>query len=97
MKVSYAILAGTMLLSGSAFAKEVTETLQMSGWHCSGCGDKTASAVMKLKETKKDDTLKATADVKAATLTITFDDAKVTKADIEEAVKATKYKVVGWK
>jgi copper chaperone CopZ len=69
----------------------------MSGWHCTGCGDKTAAAVTKLGETKKDATLKATADVKASTLTITYDDSKVTKAEIEEAIKATKYKVVSWK
>ena len=97
MKVFHAVLAGAVLFSGAAFAKEVTQTLEMSGWHCGGCGNKTASAIMKLKETKNDASLSATADAKTNSITVTYDDAKVTKADIEEAVKTTKYKIVGWK
>lgn len=97
MKVFQAVLAGAVLFSGAAFAKEVTQTLEMSGWHCGGCAGKTTAAIMKLKESKKDDSLAAKADAEAKTVTVTYDDAKISKADIEEAVKSTKYKIVGWK
>jgi len=92
MKIFHAALAGAVLFSGAAFATEVTQTLEVSGWHCKGCSGKTEAAVKKVNGVKD-----VKADLDKKTVTVTFDDAATKKSDIEEAVKAQHYKVVGWK
>ena len=89
MKLSLVAFAAVSLLSGAAFAKEATSTLSVSGWHCEGCGDRTASAVKKVKGVKE-----AVADSEGKKLTVTYDDEVVKVAAIEAAVTALHYKVV---
>lgn len=89
MKLSIVAFATVSLLSAAAFAKEATSTLSVTGWHCEGCGDRTANAVKKVKGVKE-----AVADSDSKKLTVTYDDEVVKIAAIEEAVTALHYKVV---
>jgi copper chaperone CopZ len=89
MKISIVAFAAVSLLSGAAFAKEATSTLNIAGWHCEGCGDRTANAVKKVKGVKE-----AVADSEAKKLTVTYDDEVVKEGDLEKAVTALHYKVV---
>lgn len=80
--------AAVVLLSGSAIAAETTTTLKVSGWHCGGCGNRTAKAIKAL-----DGVADATSDVKAKTLTVTYDDEKTNTDAVEEAITALKYTI----
>src|SRR3954466_2483628 len=75
-------------LSTAAFAAPKTETLKVSGWHCAGCAIRTEST---LKDVNGVTT--AAADKKKSQVTVTYDDAKVTRADLEKAVADSGYKV----
>lgn len=89
MKTIFAtVFATVMLLSGSAIAKETTTTLKVSGWHCGGCGNRTAKAIKAL-----DGVADATSDVESKTLTVTYDDEKTSTEAVEKAITALKYTV----
>ena len=75
---AFALAAG---LSGAALAAEKTETLKVSGWHCAGCSAKTEAA---LKEVKGVST--ASADKSKKQVTVTYDDSKAKRADLEQAI-----------
>ncbi len=78
------LIAGSLLaasLSLGAFAAEKTETIKVSGWHCGGCAARTESA---LKDVKGVTT--AAADKKTNQVKVTYDDTKVTRADLEKAI-----------
>ena len=81
--LSTAALAGVYLLARqtSAFAGEKTETIKVSGWHCGGCAAKTESA---LKDVKGVTTVLADRNKKS--VTVTYDDSKVKRADLEKAI-----------
>jgi copper chaperone CopZ len=68
-------------LSTAAFAAQKTETLKVSGWHCGGCAARTESALKDLKGVST-----ASADKHKKEVTVTYDDAKVKRADLEKAV-----------
>jgi mercuric transport protein len=68
-------------LSTAAFAAPKTETLKVSGWHCAGCAARTESALKDLKGVTT-----AAADKHKKEVTVTYDDAKVKRADLEKAV-----------
>lgn len=68
-------------LSGAALAAEKTETLKVSGWHCSGCSAKTEAALKELKGVSV-----ATADKSKKQVTVTYDDSKAKRADLEKAI-----------
>lgn len=76
--IAFVFAAG---LSTAAFAAQKTETLKVSGWHCAGCSSKTEAA---LKDVKGVTT--ATADKNKKEVTVTYDDAKVKRADLEKAI-----------
>jgi P-type Cu+ transporter len=76
--IAFAFVAG---LSTSALAAQKTETLKVSGWHCGGCASKTESA---LKDVKGVTTVAADKNKKA--VTVTYDDTKVKRADLEKAI-----------
>ena len=76
--IAFALAAG---LSTSALAAQKTETLKVSGWHCGGCASKTESA---LKDVKGVTT--AAADKNKKEVTVTYDDTKVKRADLEKAI-----------
>ena len=68
-------------LSTAAFAAPKTETLKVSGWHCAGCAARTESALKDLNGVST-----AAADKKKQEVTVTYDDSKVKRADLEKAV-----------
>ena len=78
------VIAGFLLAAGlstAALAAEKTETIQVSGWHCGGCAAKTESA---LKDVKGVTTVLADRNKKS--VTVTYDDSKVKRADLEKAI-----------
>ncbi|MHB1846647.1 MAG: heavy-metal-associated domain-containing protein [Deltaproteobacteria bacterium] len=77
-----------LVLAGSAFAKDATTTLKVSGWHCSGCAQETEAAVKDVKGVKS-----ATADFDKKTLVVAYDDAKANPGVMEKAVSKAGYKV----
>ena len=68
-------------LSTAAVAAPKTETMKVSGWHCAGCSARTESALKDLKGVTT-----ASADKKKQEVTVTYDDSKVQRADLEKAV-----------
>ena len=68
-------------LSTAAFAAPKTETLKVSGWHCENCSAKTESALKGVKGVTA-----VSADKKTDAVTVTYDDSKVKRADLEKAV-----------
>ncbi len=86
MKVfAFALAAG---LSTAALAAEKTETLKVSGWHCGGCAAKTESA---LKDVKGVNTVSS--DKNKKQVTVTYDDTKVKRADLEKAIADSGFSV----
>ena len=75
---AFALAAG---LSGAAVAAEKTETLKVSGWHCAGCSAKTEAALKDVKGVTS-----ASADKHKNQVTVTYDDAKAKRADLERAI-----------
>ena len=76
------LIAGLALaLSTAAFAGEKTETIKVSGWHCGGCAARTESALKDLKGVTT-----AAADKRKKEVTVSYDDSKVKRADLEKAV-----------
>jgi len=78
------LFAGTLLaasLSLGALAAEKTETIKVSGWHCGGCAARTEAA---LKDVKGVSTVAA--DKQKKEVTVTYDDSKVKRADLDKAI-----------
>ena len=78
------LIAGSLLaasLSLGAFAGEKTETIKVSGWHCGGCAARTESALKDVKGVES-----AQADKAKKQVTVKYDDAKVSHADLEKAI-----------
>ncbi len=69
------------LLAAPAFAAEKTETIKVSGWHCGGCAARTESALKDVKGVESATAVKAKNQV-----TVKYDDAKVSRADLEKAI-----------
>jgi copper chaperone CopZ len=83
------LIAGLVLaLSTAAFAGEKTETIKVSGWHCGGCAARTESA---LKDVKGVTTVSA--DKAKKEVTVTYDDAKVKRGDIDKAITDSGFSV----
>jgi copper chaperone CopZ len=55
--------------------------LKVSGWHCAGCAARTESSLKDLKGVTT-----AAADKRKMEVTVTYDDSKVKRADLEKAV-----------
>jgi copper chaperone CopZ len=84
--VATAILAAG--LSTAALAAEKTETLKVSGWHCSNCASRTESALKEMKGVNS-----VAADKAKNQIVVTYDDAQVKHADLEKAIAAAGYDV----
>jgi mercuric transport protein len=80
MKKIFAFVLAAGLSTG-ALAADKTETLKVSGWHCGGCASKTEAA---LKDVKGVTTVSA--DKNKQQVTVTYDDSKVKRADLEKAI-----------
>lgn len=80
--------AALLALGGTAFAKEATTTLKVSGWHCAACSAKTETALKGVKGVTQ-----AKADKATNSISVTFDDAATKPADLENAIASAGYKV----
>jgi mercuric ion binding protein len=87
-RMSLFVAAAAMVLSLSAWAKDTTTTMKVSGWSCASCPAKTESA---LKDVPGVKTVKVNKD--KSTATVTYDDAKAKPADLEKAVAASGFAV----
>jgi len=76
------------LLSLGALAAEKTETIKVSGWHCGGCAARTEAA---LKDVKGVSTVAA--DKNKKQVTVTYDDTKVARADLDKAIADSGFEV----
>lgn len=83
-----ALLCLALLVPMASFAKDVTATLTVSGWHCESCSSKTEQALLKVKGVKS-----AKADQEKGTATVTYDDKKATLASLEKAVASAGFAV----
>ena len=84
MRKLFTGLAIAAALSTGAIAAEKTETIKVNGWHCGGCAAKTESALREVKGVTTVASDKAKKEV-----TVTFDDAKVKRADLDKAIAAS--------
>jgi copper chaperone CopZ len=78
------LIAGSLLaasLSLGALAAEKTETIKVSGWHCGGCAARTESSLKEVKGVTQ-----VASDKTKKQVTVTYDDAKVKRADLEKAI-----------
>jgi copper chaperone CopZ len=85
------LIAGLILATGfstATLAAEKTETIKVSGWHCGGCAARTESA---LKDVKGVSTVAA--DKTRKVVTVTYDDAKAKRADLEKAIADSGFSV----
>lgn len=71
-------------LSSAAIAAQKTETIKVSGWKCDKCPPKTAAKVKAV-----DGVQSASVDRAKGELTVTYDDSKAKRADLEKAVAAS--------
>lgn len=83
------VVAAVGLVPAMAFAKDTTTTLKVSGWHCEGCSAATEQTLKKIDGVKAVKT-----DIGQGTAQVTYDDAKVSVADLQGAVEKIGYKVV---
>ena len=72
-------ILAALALSQTAFAKEATESIKYSGWHCAGCASKVEKAVKGVDGV-------TTAKVTKDTITVTYDDSKATHSKIKDAI-----------
>ena len=88
MKKIVAVAAFVALsIPALSFAKETTESMKYSGWHCAGCASKVEKAVKGVDGVKS-------AKVTKDTLTVTYDDAKTNHDALKTAVaSAGKFEV----
>ena len=83
------IAAGLLLssaLSFGALAAEKTETIKVSGWHCGGCAARTEAALKDVKGVSA-----VAADKNKKEVKVTYDDAKVKRADLDKAIADSGY------
>jgi copper chaperone CopZ len=75
-------------LAGSALAAEKTESLMVGGWHCGGCAAKTESALRDVNGVRT-----VSADKVKKQVTVTYDDSKAKRADLEKAIAEAGFSV----
>lgn len=84
MKLTSALLA--LGLAGSALAAEQSLTLKIEGWHSKGDAYKTEAAVKQVKGVRS-----VSADSAKKELTVVFDDAVASAAEVQKAISAAGY------
>ncbi len=84
MKTRIAILS--IALAGAALAAEQTLALKVDGWHSKGDAYKTEQAVRQVKGVRS-----ASSDAAKKELTVVFDDAVTSAAEIQKAFTSAGY------
>ena len=83
-----ALLALSLLAPFAALAEERSISLKISGWHSKGDSFKTEVALKQLKGVKS-----ASAEMAKKQISITFDDAIATQAQLEKAIAEAGYSI----
>ena len=73
-------------LAGAAAAAEQSLTLQIQGWHSKGDAYKTEQAVRQVEGVRS-----ASADAAAKQLTVVFDDAATSEAEVRKVISEAGY------
>ena len=84
MKWRTALLA--LALAGSAAAAQQSVTFKVDGWHSKGDGYKTEQAVRQVKGVRS-----ASSDTTRKEVTVVFDDAVTSEAELRKAISAAGY------
>jgi mercuric ion binding protein len=82
-----ALLASTLLLAGTAIAKDVTTQIKVSGMTCQACAVSVQKSLEKTKGVKH-------ADVNSdkGVASVTYDDAQVNEQQLRDAIDKTGFK-----
>ncbi len=80
-------LAALMLLSISAFAKDVTTQIKVSGMTCGSCAAAVKSGLTKVKGVKSADV-----SVEKGQATVVYDDAQANEQQLRDAINKTGFK-----
>ncbi len=80
-------LAALMLLSVSAFAKEVTTQIKVSGMTCGSCAVAVKSALTKVKGVKSADV-----SYEKGRATVVYDDTQTNEQQLRDAINKTGFK-----
>jgi copper chaperone CopZ len=81
-RVAFALIA----LAAAALAAERSLSLRVEGWHSKGDIYKTESAVQQVKGVKR-----VASDLSKKEITVTFDDAVASEAQIQKAISGAGY------
>jgi copper chaperone CopZ len=88
MKSGWAALLGALALASSAVAVERSVTIRINGWHSKGDAWRTESSVRGIKGV-----LQVSTDAGKQQVTVVFDDAVASRAQIEKAIADAGYSV----
>ena len=86
MRATIALLA--LLAAPLARGASQTVTIKVAGWHSKGDGYKTEAAVRAVKGVTS-----ASADTKALTLVVSYEDTQATRQQVEQAIASAGYSV----
>lgn len=84
---SFVLFLSLTILGGTAFAKEVTTTIKVSGMTCQACAVSVQKSLERTKGVKHAD---VSSDKGLAT--VTYDDAQVTEQQLRAAIDKTGFK-----
>lgn len=84
---SMTLLLSALLLTGAAFAKDVTTQIKVSGMTCDACSISVQKSLEKTKGVKR-----AEVSSDKGLATVTYDDAQVNEQQLREAINKTGFK-----
>jgi len=88
MKKALFAFVAAALLGSAAFAGSKTETIKVGGWHCGGCAARTEAALKEVKGVTA-----VAADKAKKEVTVTWDDTKAKREDIDKAITDAGYSI----
>ena len=84
---SFALLASTLLLAGTAMAKDATTQIKVSGMTCQACAISVQKSLEKTKGVKH-----AEVNSDKGVASVTYDDAQVNEQQLRDAIDKTGFK-----
>ena len=84
---SWALLASTLLLAGTALAKDVTTQIKVTGMTCEACAVSVQKSLEKTKGVKH-----AEVSSEKGSATVTYDDAQANEQQLRDAINKTGFK-----
>jgi len=87
MKHLVVLFASTLLLAGTAIAKEVTRQIKVSGMTCQACAVSVQKSLEKTKGVKR-----AEVTSEKGIAAVTYDDSQVSEQQLRDAINKTGFK-----